>query len=106
MFCQLIKFVYMKSQKFDFEGVACRSGRTQVTQRNKPKFNEAMARSISLLRWDSWTIRGTTDPYWVHGQDFAGGHNGYYQAGKFAPSGQILVKSNGYVFGYGRKPSR
>jgi hypothetical protein len=40
----------------------------------------------------------------VLGQSFAGGHGGYYQAGRFAPSGRLLVNGNGYVFGYGRKP--
>ena len=49
---------------------------------------------------DSWFHRS----YWVLGQSFAGGHGGYYQAGRFAPSGRILVNGNGYVFGYGRKP--
>ncbi len=49
---------------------------------------------------DTWFHRS----YWVLGQSFAGGHGGYYQAGRFAPSGRLLVNGNGYVFGYGRKP--
>jgi hypothetical protein len=49
---------------------------------------------------ESWFHRS----YWVMGQSFAGGHGGYYQAGRFAPSGRLLVHGNGYVFGYGRKP--
>jgi outer membrane protein assembly factor BamB len=42
--------------------------------------------------------------YWVYGKSFAGGYNGYYQAGKYAPSGRILVFNNDKVFSYGREP--
>ena len=42
--------------------------------------------------------------YWVFGKNFAGGHNGYYQAGKYAPAGRMLVFDNEKVFGYGREP--
>jgi len=42
--------------------------------------------------------------YWVFGKNFAGGHNGYYQAGKYAPSGRMLVFDNDKVYGYGREP--
>ena len=40
----------------------------------------------------------------MYGKNFAGGHNGYYQAGRFAPSGRILVVDDEMVYGYGRKP--
>jgi len=36
---------------------------------------------------DSWFHRS----YWVYGKNFAGGHSGYYQAGKYTPEGRILV---------------
>jgi hypothetical protein len=42
--------------------------------------------------------------YWVYGRSFAGGHGGYYQAGKFAPAGRILVFDDQSVYGFGRKP--
>jgi hypothetical protein len=42
--------------------------------------------------------------YWVFGRSFAGGHNGYYQAGKFTPSGRLLVTDGETIFGFGRKP--
>ncbi|MCW8130638.1 MAG: PQQ-binding-like beta-propeller repeat protein [Planctomycetota bacterium] len=48
---------------------------------------------------DSWFHRS----YWVFGKNFAGGHSGYYQAGKYAPSGQILVFDDQNVYSYGRK---
>ncbi len=49
---------------------------------------------------DSWFHRS----YWVYGKSFAGGHNGYYQAGKYAPSGRILVFDEKNVYAYGREP--
>ena len=49
---------------------------------------------------DSWFHRS----YWVYGKSFAGGHNGYFQAGKYAPSGRILVFDEKNVYAYGREP--
>ena len=49
---------------------------------------------------DSWFHRS----YWVYGKNFAGGHNGYYQAGKFAPAGRLIVFDKEKVYGYGREP--
>lgn len=48
---------------------------------------------------DSWFHRS----YWVFGKNFAGGHGGYYQAGKYAPSGRILVFNDEKVYGFGRE---
>ena len=42
--------------------------------------------------------------YWVFGKSFAGGHNGYYQAGKYAPAGRLLVFNKDKVYGFGRDP--
>lgn len=97
------KFLYMKSQKFDFEGKRLQIGpnsgdfvKQASVQRGE---GEHIFAPMGFLD-DTWFHRS----YWVFGQSFAGGHGGYYQAGRFAPSGQLMVKGNGYVFGYGRKP--
>ncbi|MCC6509983.1 MAG: PQQ-binding-like beta-propeller repeat protein [Pirellulaceae bacterium] len=97
------KFLYMKSQKFDFEGkrlaIGPNSGdfvKQASVQRGE---GEHLFAPMGFLD-DTWFHRS----YWVLGQSFAGGHGGYFQAGRFAPSGQLMVKGNGYVFGYGRKP--
>ncbi|MFQ5731054.1 MAG: PQQ-binding-like beta-propeller repeat protein [Planctomycetaceae bacterium] len=42
--------------------------------------------------------------YWVYGKSFAGGHNGYYQAGKNTAAGRILASDGKEVFGFARKP--
>ena len=49
---------------------------------------------------DTWFHRS----YWVYGESFAGGHAGYYQAGRFTPSGRLLVFDLDNVYGFGRKP--
>lgn len=97
------KFLYMKSQKFDFEGNRLEIGPNSgdfATQASKQRGEGAHLFAPMGYLDDTWFHRA----YWVHGQSFAGGHGGYYQAGRFAPSGRILVNGNGYVFGYGRKP--
>jgi hypothetical protein len=49
---------------------------------------------------DSWFHRS----YWVYGKSFAGGHSGYFQAGKYTPEGRILVHDEKNVYGYARLP--
>ncbi len=49
---------------------------------------------------DTWFHRS----YWVYGKHFAGGHNGYFQAGKYTPSGRMLVHDDQNVYGYARLP--
>ena len=49
---------------------------------------------------DTWFHRS----YWVFGKNFAGGHNGYFQAGRFTPTGRMLVFDDKDVYAYGRQP--
>ncbi len=97
------RHIWMKSQKFDLEGNRLEIGPNSgefVKQVAKQRGEDAHIFAPMGYLDDSWFHRS----YWVLGQSFAGGHGGYYQAGKFAPSGRLLVNGNGYVFGYGRKP--
>ena len=97
------KYVYMKSQKFDLEGKRLEIGPNSgdfAGQASKQRGDGAHLFAPMGYLDDTWFHRS----YWVMGQSFAGGHAGYYQAGKFAPSGRILVNGDGYVYGYGRKP--
>lgn len=96
-------YIYMKSQKFDFEGNRLEIGPNSgdfATQASKHRGKGAHLFAPMGYLDDTWFHRS----YWVMGQSFAGGHAGYYQAGRFAPSGRLLVNGNGYVYGYGRKP--
>lgn len=97
------RHIFMKSQKFDLQGNRLEIGPNSgdfVGQVTKQRGPDAHIFAPMGFLDETWFHRS----YWVLGQSFAGGHGGYYQAGRFAPSGRILVRGNGYVFGYGRKP--
>jgi outer membrane protein assembly factor BamB len=97
------KHVYLRSQKFDKQGkrleigpvsgVAAEQGGAQGGE------DRHLFAPMGFLD-DSWFHRS----YWVYGKSFAGGHNGYYQAGKHTPSGRILAFNDKEVFGYARQP--
>lgn len=40
---------------------------------------------------------------WIYGEHSSGGHNGYYQPGKYTPTGRILVFDDKNVYSYGRE---
>ena len=97
------KHVFMKSQKFDLQGNRLEIGPNSgdfAKQASKQRGDDAHIFAPMGFLDETWFHRS----YWVMGQSFAGGHGGYYQAGRFAPSGRLLVNGNGYVYGYGRKP--
>jgi outer membrane protein assembly factor BamB len=95
--------VFMRSQKFDLKGHRLEIG----PHSGDPQIQGSVQRGPGVHLFapngfldDTWYHRS----YWVYGRSFAGGHAGYYQAGKYAPSGNIMVSGGGYVYGYGRKP--
>ena len=97
------RHIFMKSQKFDLEGNRLEIGPNSgdfAQQASKQRGDDAHIFAPMGFLDETWFHRS----YWVLGQSFAGGHGGYFQAGRFAPSGRLLVNGNGYVFGYGRKP--
>ena len=82
--------IFMKSQKFDMEGNRLEIGPNSgdfATQASKQRGEDAHIFAPMGFLDDTWFHRS----YWVLGQSFAGGHGGYYQAGRFAPSGRLLV---------------
>ena len=64
----------------------------------------AVTRSTSSAPPASSTTRMWHRTYWVYGRSFAGGHAGYSQAGKYAPSARIMVVDDDRVYGFGREP--
>lgn len=97
------KHVFMRSQRFDLDG----KRQLLSPHSGDPAGQGSVQRGeISHLFApmgyldDTWFHRS----YWVYGRSFAGGHAGYYQAGKYAPSGRILVFNDDTVYGFGRKP--
>ena len=95
--------VFMRSQKFDLEGNRLEIGPNSGDFAGQASVHEGsdahMFAPMGFLD-DTWFHRA----YWVYGRSFAGGHAGFYQAGRFAPSGRILVVDDENVYGYGRKP--
>lgn len=96
-------YVYLRSQKIDPEGkridVGPVSGNAAAQGAAQKGEGAHLFAPMGFLD-DTWFHRS----YWVYGKNFAGGHNGYYQAGKYAPSGRILVFDDKNVYGYGREP--
>lgn len=95
--------VFMRSQKFDLEGKRMGTGPNSgdfAGQASVQGGSDAHVFAPMGFLDDTWFHRS----YWVFGKSFAGGHGGYYQAGRFAPSGRILVFDDDHVFGFGRKP--
>lgn len=95
-------YVYMRSQQFDLDGNRIEIGphsSDAAAQGAVQKGDEHLFAPMSYLD-DTYFHRA----YWVYGRSFAGGHNGYYQAGKNAPSGRLLVADEDNVYGFGRKP--
>jgi outer membrane protein assembly factor BamB len=97
------KSIYMRSQQFDLDGnrlyLGPHSG-VPVEQGSVQTGESSHLFSPTGFLDDTWWHRS----YWVYGQSFAGGHSGWYQAGRFAPSGRILVFDDTTVYGFGRKP--
>tara|TARA_B100000676_G_scaffold63020_1_gene62391 strand:+ start:2814 stop:6668 length:3855 start_codon:yes stop_codon:yes gene_type:complete len=97
------KYIYMKSQKFDDKGKRYDLGPHSgdfAGQGGQQGGETAHVFCPTGFLDDTWFHR----TYWVYGRSFAGGHGGYYQAGKFAPSGRLLVFDEDKVYGFGRKP--
>jgi outer membrane protein assembly factor BamB len=95
--------VFLKSQKFTMEGerqeIGPISGDAAVQGGTQKGEGRHIFAPMGFLD-DSWYHRS----YWVYGKNFAGGHNGYFQAGKHTPAGRILVFNDKTVYGYARQP--
>ena len=97
------KYVYMRSQQFDKLGnrleIGPHSG-NPAEQGSVQRGETAHLFSPTGFLDGTWFHRS----YWVYGRSFAGGHGGYYQAGKYAPGGRIMVFDDKDVYSFGRKP--
>ena len=97
------RYVYMRSQQFDRDGKRLGLGphSGQSAEQGSVQRGEAAHLFAPMGLLDgTWFHRS----YWVYGRSFAGGHSGYYQAGKYAPAGRILVFDDNNVYGFCRKP--
>lgn len=101
--CSDGKYTYLRSQKIDEAGKRLELGPisgSAAAQGAAQKGEGAHLFAPMGYLDDTYFHRA----YWVYGKNFAGGHNGYYQAGKYAPAGRMLVFNETNVFGFGRDP--
>jgi outer membrane protein assembly factor BamB len=97
------KNIYMRSQRFDKDGKRYDVGPVSgdfAAQGGSQGGETAHLFSPTGFLDDTYFHRS----YWVYGRNFAGGHGGYFQAGKYAPGGRIIVHDDEKVYAFGRKP--
>jgi len=91
------RYVYMRSQRFDLQGTRQEIGPRNVTEQEG---DDVHLFSPAGFIDSSWFHRS----YWMYGRNTAGGWGGWFRAGRFVPSGRLLVVDESSVYGYGRKP--
>ncbi|MEQ1859170.1 MAG: PQQ-binding-like beta-propeller repeat protein [Chthoniobacteraceae bacterium] len=97
------KVMYLRSQKILADGKRIEIGPISANAGEQGGEQKGEGRHLFAPMGfldDSWFHRS----YWVYGKNFAGGHSGYFQAGKYTPEGRILVHDDKNVFGYSRMP--
>ncbi len=97
------KVMYLRSQKILADGKRIEIGPVSGNAAEQGGAQKGEGRHLFAPMGfldDSWFHRS----YWVYGKSFAGGHSGYFQAGKYTPEGRILVHDDKNVYGYARLP--
>lgn len=91
------QYVYMRSQRFDLQGT-----RQQIAPRDATEQTGDGAHLFCTIGFldDSWFHRS----YWMLGKSVASGWGGWPRAGRYVPSGRIMVCDESSVYSFGRKP--
>ena len=89
--------IWMRSQKFDFEGRRHEIALQDVNV--QPADDAHLFCQIGFLD-DSYFFRS----YWTYGRRVSGGYGYWLRAGRLVPSGRILCYDDEHVYGFGRKP--
>jgi outer membrane protein assembly factor BamB len=92
------EFLYMRTQRFDLDGV--RQFIAPTPAREQSGEGVHLFSGAGFLD-DTWFHRS----YWLYGTSIASGANGWFQAAWSAPAGRILVTDEQTVYGFGRKPA-
>ena len=91
------KYLYMRTQRMDLHGKRLFLEPTDVREQQGEGVH--LFSGIGFLD-DSYFHRG----YWTYGKSIASGASQWFQAGRNAPGGRLLVVDDKHVYGYGRKP--
>jgi outer membrane protein assembly factor BamB len=97
------KFTYLRSQKMDKTGKRLEMGPISGNPAEQGGAQQGEGAHLFAPMGfldDTYFHRA----YWVYGRNFAGGHSGYHQAGKFAPGGRMIVHDGEEVYSFGRDP--
>jgi len=90
-------YIYMRAQRFDFQGV--RSGLARYDVADQTGEGAHLFCSTGFLDGD-WFHRA----YFIHGKDHAEGAGGWPKAGQNTlAAGRLLVCDGGSIYGYGRQ---
>ena len=91
------RYVYMRSQRFDLRGK--REQIAPIDAKEQTGEGAHLFCTIGFLD-NSWFHRS----YWMYGKSVSSGWGGWFRAGRYAPSGRIMVYDESSVYGFGRKP--
>ena len=91
------EYLYMRSQKIKPTGERLEFPVEDI--KDQPAEGSHLFCQIGFLD-DSWFHRS----FWSYGRRVTGGYGGWFQAGRYIPSGRILAFDDQRVYGYGRKP--
>ncbi len=87
--------VYMRSLPFDTQG-----NRRRITHIAEETETPHLFSPNGFLE-DQWFHRS----YWTYARSFPGGWIGHLNAGRYNPSGRLLVLDDSTIYAYGRKPA-
>jgi outer membrane protein assembly factor BamB len=86
--------IYMRSLPFDLKG-----HRSRITHVAEETETPHLFSPNGFLE-DQWFHRS----YWTYARSFPGGWIGHLNAGRYNPSGRLMVLDEQAIYGYGRKP--
>jgi hypothetical protein len=92
------RYVYMRSQRFDLQGTRQQIAPRDATEQTSDTGTHLFC-TIGFLD-DSWFHRS----YWMFGKSVASGWGGWPRAGRYVPSGRIMVCDESSIYSFGRKP--
>ena len=94
--------IYLRSQAFDLAGQRLNLGPTLTGPQEGTQQGGERTHLFCPTGFldDTWFHR----TYWMYGQTWSSGWNGYYIAGKHAPAGKILCVGEDLVYAFGRQP--
>jgi len=91
------RYIYMRTQRFDMQGVRQELG--PILAQDQEGEGVHLFSGGGFLD-DSWFHRA----YFSFGRGISSGAGGWWRAGRYAPSGRLLVLGDSLVYGYGRRP--